>query len=78
MNLTDRAVLLSGFQRLAQDTAQFYRGLIRLDPEWSVRFQQMEYDAENQTATHYKDVFKGPVGELTQEKRMKSSCGLSI
>lgn len=68
VNLTDRAVLLSGFQRLAQDTAQFYRGLIRLDPEWSVRFQQMEYDADNQTATHYKDVFKGPVGELTQEK----------
>jgi hypothetical protein len=67
VNLTSRAALIPAFKRLQEDTAQFHRALTALDPEWTVRLQQMEYDAETDQSSHYKDVFKGSIPELSMD-----------
>jgi hypothetical protein len=67
VNMTDRAILLPSFKRIQEDASQFFRVVSSLDPEWSLRLQQMEYNAETDESIHYKDLYKDSVATLTLE-----------
>jgi hypothetical protein len=45
----------------------FHDLLTALGPDWIVRIQQMEYDPETKAATHYQDLYKNSIANLTVE-----------
>lgn len=67
VNLVKRPILVQAFKRTQDNPGQFYRIMSALDPEWQLRLQQMEYNAEDDTASHYRDEFKDSVSTLTAE-----------
>ncbi len=68
LNLKDKATLNRAFKAVEGELIHFHRLLAELGPEWNLRIQQMEYDEETETATHYQDIYKDPIASLDIEK----------
>ena len=59
---------LSKAYKAADGRPEAFHGLLTaLGPEWIVRIQQMEYDPETGSATHYQDLYKDTIANLTLE-----------
>jgi hypothetical protein len=58
MAITNKKALMNAY-KMAEKQPEALLGLLAsLGPEWNLRIQQMEYDGESGTATHYQDLFK--------------------
>lgn len=66
--LSDRNALNRAFTTIQKHTDAWTKALADLGDAWEIRFQQMEYNPETNEATHYKDLYKGPVTELSAEQ----------
>lgn len=65
VNLSDRMALSRAFAAIQANMDAWFDSLKELGDGWEIRFQQMEFNPDTETATHYKDLFKGPVANLT-------------
>ena len=67
VHLNDRNGLNRGFTTIQKHPDAWVKALNELGDAWEVRFQQMEYNPDTNEATHYKDLHRGPVSEMTAE-----------
>lgn len=67
IDVNDRQALNRGLKSIASDMLKWHRTLKELEGEWQLQIKQMEHDPESRQSTHYKDLFKGTVAELTIE-----------
>lgn len=56
--LTDKEALTKCLKQINKDPASFQQLLARLEPEWTLRVQQMQIDEETGDKGHYQDIFK--------------------
>ena len=63
--LNERMALSRAFAAIQANMDAWYESLKELSDGWEIRFQQMEFNPDTETATHYKDLYKGPVANLT-------------
>ncbi|MGB3716076.1 MAG: hypothetical protein WA996_16745 [Candidatus Promineifilaceae bacterium] len=68
---TDKSALSKAYRKAKLQSADFFRLLEELGPEWNLRIQQMQFDEETGETTHYKDLYKNPAklleGEIATE-----------
>lgn len=67
LTLTDKTALSKTYKIIDPQPEVLHSRLTELGPGWDFRVQQMEFDEESQTATHYKDLFKDNVEKLDVE-----------
>jgi hypothetical protein len=67
LSISDKDTLTKALKIAESRSEKLFELLINLGEEWSLRFQQMEYDEKNGTATHYQDLFKDSIGNLNLE-----------
>lgn len=65
VNLTERMALARGFAAIQGNMDAWYDSLKELGEGWEIRFQQLEYNPDTEQSTHYKDLYKGLVANLT-------------
>ena len=65
IQITDRTALARAITAIQANHSIWMETLDSLQGDWELRLQQMEYNPETKEATHYKDLFKGPVTNLT-------------
>lgn len=65
VHLNERMALARAFSAIQANMDTWYESLKELGDGWEIRFQQMEYNPDTEAATHYKDLYKGPVAMLT-------------
>jgi hypothetical protein len=63
--VTDKEVLNKGLKQLAKDPVVAHHTITQLDPSWMLRVQQMQIDEDSGERTHYQDLYKDSVGNLT-------------
>jgi hypothetical protein len=68
LNISDRAALKKAYGVAAARPASFFDHLVELGPNWKLRIQQMEYDPEQNTGTHYKDIYNDATSALSDEQ----------
>jgi hypothetical protein len=68
LGVTDREVLVKGLKQIAKDPVIAHHTITQLDPSWMLRIQQMQVDEENGERTHYQDLYKDSVGNLTADQ----------
>jgi hypothetical protein len=56
--LTNKDALTKCLKQLTKDPASFQKLLVHLEPEWTLRVQQMQVDPETGDLGHYQDIFK--------------------
>jgi hypothetical protein len=66
--VTDREVLIKGLKQVAKDPVVAHHTITQLDPSWMLRIQQMQVDEDSGERTHYQDLYKDSVGNLTSEQ----------
>jgi hypothetical protein len=62
--MTNKALLVKAYKTLEAEPAVFYQLMTKLDPEWQLHLQQMEYDEERETTANYQDIYKDSVTKL--------------
>jgi hypothetical protein len=67
MAVTDQKVLARALKLAESNPDLWHRLVTELGPEWSLRLQQMQVDEENETTSHYQDLFKDSVEQLKPE-----------
>lgn len=70
MAIGDKGALTKAYKESGGRPEAFHGLLTALGPEWNVRIQQMEYDPESRAATHYQDLYKDTIANLTLETTM--------
>lgn len=65
--VTDKEVLRKGLALAEKDPVTMHHLLTKMGPEWSLRVQQMLIEEESGAVSHYQDLFKDSVSQLTQE-----------
>ena len=65
IQITDRTALARAITAIKGNHSIWMETLDKLQGDWELRLQQMEYNPETGESTHYKDVFKGLVSNLT-------------
>ena len=65
--LNERNALNRAFTTIQKHPDAWLKALQGVGEAWEIRFQQMEYNPDTGEATHYKDVHRGPVAEMTAE-----------
>lgn len=60
-------LLSKGLAAINKDPAAAHHVLTQLDPNWSLRVQQMQTDPETGQRAHHLDLFKDSVNNLTEE-----------
>ena len=68
LTITDKATLKKAYAVAAARPATMFDYLVELDANWKLRIQQMEYDAEQKSATHYKDIYNDATSALAEEQ----------
>jgi hypothetical protein len=63
--LAEKAVIVKGLARAAKDPAGCHHIITQLGPEWTLRIQQMQIEEGTGEATHYQDLFKDSVKNLS-------------
>ncbi|MGD2077288.1 MAG: hypothetical protein PVH18_02835 [Chloroflexota bacterium] len=66
--ISDKAALKKAYAVASARPASFFDFLAELGGNWKLRIQQMEYDAEQKTATHYKDIYNDSTSALSDEQ----------
>jgi len=67
LGITNKGSLARAY-KAAENRPDVFHGLLTvLGPEWNVRIQQMEYDPETAAVTHYQDLYKDLIANLTLE-----------
>lgn len=64
--LTDKDALSKAYRKIKLQSADFLELIGNLGPEWNLRIQQMEFDAESGETTHYKDLYKNPAKVISE------------
>jgi hypothetical protein len=64
--LTDKAALSKAYRKIKLQSPDFLELIGNLGPEWNLRIQQMEFDAESGESTHYKDLYKNPAKVISE------------
>ena len=65
--IAEKAIILKGLARAAKDPAGCHHIITQLGPEWMLRIQQMQIEEGTGEATHYQDLFKDSVKNLSLE-----------
>ena len=68
LTINDKAALKKAYTAASARAATFYDTLVNLEADWKLRLQQMEYDPEEKTATHYKDILYEALGSMKDEQ----------
>jgi len=66
--INNKPVLKKAYSAASARPATLYDLLADFDASWKLRLQQMEYDPENKTATHYKDIYNDVASAPTDEQ----------
>ncbi len=66
--LTNKDALSKCLKQINRDPASFQKLLARLEPEWTLRVQQMQIDEETGDKGHYQDIFKDSQLALDEDK----------
>jgi hypothetical protein len=66
--INDKATLKKAYSVAAARPASLIDYLVDLDANWKLRVQQMEYDPEQETATHYKDIYNDATSALSDDQ----------
>ena len=67
MTIAEKAVIVKGLARAVKDTAACHHIITQLGPEWTLRVQQMQIEEGTNEATHFQDLFKDSVKNLSLE-----------
>jgi len=67
LSIANKGSLNKAYKAADGRPESFHGLLTALGPEWLVRIQQMEYDPETGDATHYQDIYKDTIANLTVE-----------
>jgi hypothetical protein len=65
--IAEKAVIVKGLARAAKDPAECHHIITQLGPEWTLRIQQMQIEEGTGEATHYQDLFKDSLKNLSLE-----------
>jgi hypothetical protein len=66
--LTDKESLNKGLKQLNKDPVVAHHMLTQLDPNWTLRVQQMQVDEDTGEQTHYQDLYKDSVSNLSADQ----------
>lgn len=66
--VTDKEALNKGLKQIAKDPVVAHHTITQLDPSWMLRIQQMQVDEDTGERTHYQDLYKDSVGNLSSEQ----------
>jgi hypothetical protein len=66
--LTNKDALSKGLKQIMKNTDSFYKLLSRLEPDWTLRVQQIHINEETGDQGHYQDVFKDSLQVLDEAK----------
>lgn len=69
--ISNKAALHKAWKAAQADILAFQALVSGLGSDWSLRIQQMEFDEESGSATHYQDLFKESVMEFEGEKALE-------
>ncbi len=64
LEMTDKVTLSKAYKAAEAQAETFFGLLTVLGAGWNLRFQQMEYDLDSNTATNYQDLFKDSIGAI--------------
>ena len=67
LSVTNKDVLRKGLALAEKDPANIHHLLTKMGPEWSLRLQQMLIEEGSGAVSHYQDLFKDSVSQLSQE-----------
>lgn len=67
LGISNKGSLTRAYKAASNHPEVFHGYLTALGPEWNVRIQQMEYDPETAAGTHYQDLYKDLIANLTLE-----------
>lgn len=68
MGLVGKTLLSKGLAAINKDPVAAHHVLTQLDPNWTLRVQQMQVDAESGERAHHLDLFKESVNNLVEEQ----------
>lgn len=68
MSVLNKDLLSRALKLIEKDTANFYRLLMRLGPNWTLRVQQIHINVETGERGHYQDIYKDVTTQLDEEK----------
>ncbi len=68
LTLTDKTALARALKKITENPAAFLLLLQMLDPDWTLRLQQIRIEEESGDQGHYQELFKGDISELDKEK----------
>ncbi len=68
MGIMGRTLLSKGLATVNKDPVAAHHVLTQLDPNWTLRVQQMQIDNESGEGAHHLDLFKDSINNLTEEQ----------
>lgn len=68
LGIVGKNLLSKGLAAVNKDPVAAHHTLTQLDPNWSLRVQQMQVDAETQERAHHLDLFKDSVNNFSEEQ----------
>jgi hypothetical protein len=68
LNINDKAALNKAYAVASARPASLLDYIVELGSNWKLRLQQMEYDPEQKTATHYKDIYNDATSALSEDQ----------
>ena len=68
LGIVGRTLLSKGLAAVNKDPVVAHHTLTQLDPNWTIRVQQMQVDVESGERAHHLDLFKDSVNNLTEEQ----------
>lgn len=68
LGIVGQALLSKGLAAISKDPVAAHHALTQLDPNWTLRVQQMQVDVESGERAHHLDLFKDSVSNFTEEQ----------
>lgn len=68
LGIVGKTLLSKGLAAINKDPVAAHHVLTQLDPNWTLRVQQMQVDAESGERAHHLDLFKESVNNLNEEQ----------
>lgn len=68
LGIVGKTLLSKGFAAVTKDPIAAHHILSQLDPNWTLRVQQMQLDSETGERAHHLDLFKDSVNNFTEEQ----------
>ncbi|MBK8985896.1 MAG: hypothetical protein IPM39_07410 [Chloroflexi bacterium] len=70
LTVSNEAILTKIYRQAEKEPALCHRLITEIGPEWSLRVQQTQVDADSQETAHYQDLFKDSVAALDEATSM--------